>query len=261
MKQLTPILLAAFLAACGGSDSNDSPAELSRQIDQIERQAEALGQDIDNSLQNLEQESRAVAGPSSIVVSQLSADYQAQLASHAALLKECDALHQRIQQQIADTPELNFSLLAELRALNAEQVEACRQLPELQPGLDNIAQLLDAMSGTLLALEQKVADAKALLASLSSDAENIQLIAGPMGPKGIQGLQGPKGSQGAQGAQGDEGDEGAHFTRSDVNALKGFSHPDGEAIVENDRKATEIEKDLEAMIALLVSMHGKVAAP
>ncbi len=257
MKPLTPILLAAALAACGGSDSDTSTSVLSNQIDKIERQSEALGQDIDNSLQSLEQESRAVSGPSSIVVSQLSADYQDQLASHTNLLKECDALRKRIELQIADTPELNYSRLEELKALNAEQAEACRQLPELQPGLDNIAQLLDDLSGSLLALEQKVADAKAMLASLKEDAQSIQLIPGPMGP---QGVQGPTGAKGIKGTQGLQGDEGAHFTRSDVDALKGFSHPDGEGIVENDRKATEIEKDLEATIALLVSMHGKVAA-
>ena len=103
MKQLTPILLAGLLAACGGSDSDNSTAEISRQIDQIERQSDALGEDIDSSLQNLEQESTAESGPSSIVLNQLSADYQDQLASHTALLKECDALRVRIEQQIADT--------------------------------------------------------------------------------------------------------------------------------------------------------------
>ena len=257
MKQLTPILLAAALAACGGSDSDNRTAVLGTQINKIERQTEALAQDIDNSLQSLEQESRAVSGPSSLVVDQLAADYQDQLASHAALLKDCDDLRKRIALQIADTPELNYSRLEELKALNAEQAEACRQLPELQPGLDNIAQLLDAMSDTLLALEQKVADAKALLASLSADAQDIQLIPGPMGPAGVQGPQGPKGSKGAQGEQGDEGE---HFTRSVVENMNGFGHPDGKALAENDRKVTEIEKDLEAVIALLVSMHSKVAA-
>ncbi|MCK0154040.1 hypothetical protein MWU49_10035 [Alcanivorax sp. S6407] len=262
MKKLTPILLAAALAACGGSDSDTSTSVLSNQIDKIERQSEALGQDIDNSLQSLEQESRAVSGPSSIIVSQLSSDYQAQLASHANLLKECEALRKRIELQIADTPELNYSRLEELKALNAEQAEVCRQLPELQPGLDNIAQLLDGLSGTLLALEQKVTDAKALLASLQADAQNIQLIPGPMGPPGPQGPQGPKGMKGPQGAQ---GDEGAHFTRSEVDTMYGdfmgsYGKRDSGNLAENDRKVTEIEKDLEAVIALLVSMHGKVAA-
>lgn len=256
MKQLTPVLLAAALAACGGSDSDNSTSVLGNQIDKIERQSEALAQDIDTSLQSLEQESHAVSGPSSLVVDQLASDYQDQLASHAALLKDCDDLRKRIELQIADTPELNYSRLEELKALNAEQAEACRQLPELQPGLDNIAQLLDAMSGTLLALEQKVADAKALLASLSADAQNIQLIPGPMGAAGVQGPQGPKGIKGATGEQGDEGE---HFTRSFVENMNGFDHPDGKTLAENDRKVTEIEKDLEAVIALLVSMHSKVA--
>ncbi|MQX51695.1 collagen-like triple helix repeat-containing protein [Alcanivorax sediminis] len=265
MKQLTPILLAAALAACGGSDSDTSTSVLSNQIDKIERQSEALEQDIDNSLQSLEQESRAVSGPSSVVVNQLAAEYQAQLASHIALLKECDALRQRIQQQIADTPELNYSRLEELKALDAEQVEACSQLPELEPGLDNIAQLLDSMSDTLLALEQKVADARALLVSLSSEAQNIQLIPGPMGPQGAQGIQGPKGIKGPQGVA---GDEGAHFTRNDVNSMyssfttfSGFAaQRDSSELETNERKLVQIEKQLEPVIALLVSMHGKVAA-
>lgn len=256
MRAIAISFLTGLLCACGGSSSDNTTSQLGQQVDQIERQSDALSDAINSSLQSLEQDASAQAGPSSIVVDQVSGDYQAQLATHANLLKECDALRVRIEQQIADTPELNYSALEALETLSAEQVAACRELPALQPGLDQIAQLLNSLSGTLQALEQQVADAKALLTSLSGQAADITLIPGTMGPAGPQG---PKGNLGSQGPKGATGEEGEHYTRDEVETMVSqlnnrWGDRDTGTLSEDEAKIAELEEKLTALIALAVSI-------